>query len=111
MRVSQRHLQIITGKASPPPPNPVLERFARIEEKLGNLPPAKISRVETVQYDDSAVIARLERLEKLIETLKPKDVSATYKFEVNRDTSGKITSVTADKVPASSRTIYNKAIK
>jgi hypothetical protein len=109
MRLSQRHLQLITGKEAPPPPNPVMDRLDRLETLLTNRPPTQISKVESVRYDDSAVMERLDRIEKLIELTKHKP-SASYKFEINRDMNGKITNVIANKVPEShgTKTIYGK---
>jgi hypothetical protein len=98
MRLNSRHLALVIGTKPEAPPDPILARLEAIEAALANLPPAQISRVQSVSYDDSAVMARLERIENQVKALLAKDLSASYNFTVKRDRDGKMSSVLAEKI-------------
>ncbi len=88
MRLSPRQFEVVTGRPAPARPvekvdlAPVMERLAKIEMAVLGIPMPAPS-------DTPSILARLDAIEDRIKA-RP-----SYRFEVIRDSAGRITTVNA----------------
>lgn len=92
MRLNVSQFRGLEGRLPALPENPVLARLEKLEQALLNLP---VPQIHSMQYDNSDVLARLDRIEERVAKLAIKAPKATYDFSIVRDTSGKIVNVHA----------------
>jgi hypothetical protein len=97
MRLNQAQLRNLNAVENEPLANPILKKLSHLENLLKNLPVPQMLKIEKQIYDDSNVLGRLGRLEKIISQLAA-EKPATYVFDITHNANGSLAKIVATPV-------------